>query len=61
MKKIGEGWQYLTYDLGNGRVFKKFHSIFGLYVAILKDVFPFKDDPIWEVPLFAKSLIKKIK
>lgn len=59
MKKIGEGWQYATYDLGNGRVLKKFHSFFGLYWAILKDVYPFKDDPIWEVPKFVSSSKKK--
>lgn len=59
MKKIGEGWQYATYDLGNGRVFKKFHSFFGLYWVILKDVYPFRDDPIWEVPGFVRSSKRK--
>ena len=59
MKKIGEGWQYLIYDLKNGRVFKKFHSTFGLYWVILKEIFPFKDDPIWKIPSFAKSSRKK--
>ncbi|MDP3882757.1 MAG: hypothetical protein Q8Q48_01740 [Candidatus Staskawiczbacteria bacterium] len=59
MKKIGEGWQYKTYDLGNGRVLKKFHSIFGLYWTILREVFPFKDDPIWNVPSFVKSSKRK--
>ena len=59
MKKIGEGWQYKTYDLENGRVLKKFHSIFGIYWIILKDIFPFRDDSIWEIPSFARS--SKIK
>lgn len=26
MKKIGQGWQYTAYDLGNGRVFKKVNT-----------------------------------
>jgi hypothetical protein len=59
MEKIGEGWQYKTYDLQNGRVFKKFHSIFGLYWIILRDIFPFRDDPIWKVPSFVRSSKKK--
>jgi len=61
MEKIGEGWQYRVYDLENGRVFKKFHSIIGLYWIILKETYPFKGDSIWEVPSFAKSSIKKAR
>jgi len=55
MKKIGEGWQYSVYDLGNGRVFKKFHSTAKSYWVTLKSVFPFRDDPITEVPSFVRS------
>jgi hypothetical protein len=25
-KKVGEGWQYVVYDMGNGRILKKFKS-----------------------------------
>lgn len=56
MKKIGEGWQYGVYDIGNGRVLKKFHSLPKRYWAILKTIFPFKDDPFYKVPGYARSM-----
>jgi len=59
MKKIGEGWQYSAYDLGNGRVFKKFHSPLKTYWVILKDIFPFRDDPLTKLPSFARSSKRK--
>jgi len=45
--------------LGNGRVLKKFHSVCQLYWTILKDVFPFYNDSVWEVPGFVKSSQEK--
>ena len=59
MKKIGEGWQYTTYDLNNGRVLKRFHSPVKRYWIILKDVFPFRDDSLFDVPSFVRSLKRK--
>lgn len=59
MKKIGEGWQYSVYDLGNGRVLKKFHSTAKSYWVTLKSVFPFRDDPITMVPSFVRSAKRK--
>ncbi len=59
MKKIGEGWQYATYDLGNGRVLKKFHSFVRIYWVILKDIFPFHDDPLRKLPGFARASKQK--
>lgn len=59
MKKIGEGWQYSVYDMGNERVFKKFHSPIKSYWVILKTIFPFKDDSLAMVPSFSKSAKKK--
>ncbi|MFA6295397.1 MAG: hypothetical protein WC666_03160 [Candidatus Paceibacterota bacterium] len=59
MKKIGEGWQYSVYDLGNGRVLKKFHSFFRSYWVILKTIFPFKDDSLTMVPDFSRSMKRK--
>src|SRR3989344_5746161 len=61
MKKIGEGWQYTTYDLGNGRVLKKFHSLPKIYWVILKDIFPFHDDPLYKLPGFARASKRKAK
>ena len=34
MKNIGHGWQYTAYDLGNGRVLKRFHSLPRAYWVI---------------------------
>jgi len=59
MKKIGEGWQYSVYDLGNGRVLKRFHSFFRSYWVILKTIFPFKDDSIMMIPDFSRSMKSK--
>lgn len=59
MKKIGEGWQYSVYDLGNGRVLKKYHSPFKSYWVILKNIFPFKNDSIFKIPIFSKSVKRK--
>ena len=58
-KKIGEGWQYTTYDLENGRVLKKFHSIFKLYWVILKDIFPFQEDSLFKIVGFARASKRK--
>ena len=53
--KIGEGWQYSTYDIGNGRVYKKFHSKPRAYWNIIKTTFPFNKNPIWRIPSYARS------
>lgn len=34
MQKIGQGWQYVVYDLGNGRVLKKKYSNFSKFFFI---------------------------
>jgi hypothetical protein len=56
MKKIGNGWQYDVYDLGNGRVLKKFHSPIKSYWVILKAIFPFKEDSLLKVPSFSRGM-----
>ncbi len=38
MKYISSGWQYAVYDLGNGRVHKKFHSYLGTVCIMTKDI-----------------------
>lgn len=47
MKRIGRGWQYTAYDLGNGRVLKKFNTRFQAYLLMLKESFPYTDFPLW--------------
>lgn len=59
MKKIGQGWQYTTYDLENGRVFKKFHSWLKAYLVIFKEIFPFNKDSFFEIPSFIKDVKRK--
>ncbi len=59
MKKIGQGWQYTIYDLDNGRVLKKFHSWFRAYLVIFKQIFPFNNDSLFEIPAFIKDLKEK--
>lgn len=39
MKKIGRGWQYVVYDLGNGRVRKERQSSLLQYLFICRDTF----------------------
>jgi hypothetical protein len=56
MKKIGQGWQYTTYDLKNGRVLKKFHSWPKAYFVILREIFPFKNDSFFKIPSFIKEV-----
>jgi hypothetical protein len=56
MKKIGQGWQYTTYDIGNGRVLKKFHSWIRAYFVILREIFPFNEDSFFEIPTFIKEV-----
>ncbi|MDO8408389.1 MAG: hypothetical protein Q7S95_04160 [bacterium] len=59
MKVLGQGWQYTTYDLGNGRVLKKFHPLFKSYWVILKQVFPFQNDWPWQIPTFSRHMKEK--
>jgi hypothetical protein len=52
MKKIGRGWQYTTYDLGNGRVLKKYNSKLVGYWHMCKECFPFQNDKPWKFPKY---------
>lgn len=57
MTKIGEGWQYTTYDLENGRVRKEFHSPFKAFRMILRDIYPFDRYK----PTFVFAAIKRMR
>jgi hypothetical protein len=59
MKKLGEGWQYTAYDLGNGRVLKKFHPLWWRYWIIFRGIYPFTYDKPWDVPRFVKNSKQK--
>lgn len=55
MKIIGRGWQYTTYDVGNGRVFKKYNSLPVAYIIMLRDCFPYKRNKLWKLPGYYKG------
>ena len=59
MKRIGNGWQYAVYDLGNGRVLKKFHSWGRACFFIIKDIFPFNKDSLFKIPGFIRGVKEK--
>lgn len=59
MKKIGAGWQYNVYDIGNDRVLKKFHPLWRACWIITKDIFPFKEHSIFVIPRYATGMKKK--
>jgi hypothetical protein len=48
---LGRGWQYSTYDLGNGRVFKKRNSRSIAYWVMFRS---YLSDPTMEFPQFEK-------
>jgi len=55
MKLLGRGWQYSTYDLGNGRVLKKYNSVPTGYWHVFKTCFPFNNDRVWKIPEFYRG------
>lgn len=59
MRILGQGWQYTTYDLGNGRVLKKFHPLLKSYWVLCKQIFPFTHDRPWQIPTFARHMREK--
>lgn len=59
MQKLGEGWQYTVYDLGNGRVFKKYNSSLRTAWIILKDIIPGEMLGIRKIPEYIPDLRKK--
>ncbi len=67
MKQIGRGWQYTAYDIGNGRVYKKYNNVFTAYWVILCDCFPYQRHKLHKLPSYykgcketARESIKKI-
>lgn len=53
MNKLGRGWQYTAYDLGNGRVLKRRNTRIEAYAVMFKSTLPFP--PIWKFPKFYRS------
>lgn len=56
MKKIGQGWQYTVYDIGNGRVLKKHNRLLVSFFVIIKDFFYFRDFRFWMIPKYVSSV-----
>lgn len=59
MKKIGRGWQYTVYDIGNNRIKKIFNSKIQVYSVFLRECFPYVSDPFWKWNQSHKSLRDK--
>lgn len=56
-QKIGKGWQYTVYDLGNGRVYKKFNTRLEAYRIMLKD----RWYVFWRFPGYFKEMKKNVE
>jgi hypothetical protein len=68
MKFLGRGWQYTVYDMGNGRVLKRYNTRLQAYSIMLRQCFPYIRNPIWKIPGYhrgcrntAISSMQKIK
>lgn len=57
MKKIGRGWQYTVYDIGNNRVLKRWNNRSVAYLEMLRSCFPYVKNPIWKFPYYYKASI----
>lgn len=59
MKKIGRGWQYTAYEIGNGRIRKIFNTRTEAYLVFLRDCFPYTKFPLWQFSKTHKSMVEK--
>jgi len=51
-KILGQGWQYTVYDLGNGRVYKRFNSVWQMFPVIWKE----RKQVFWRIPWYVKEM-----
>lgn len=59
MKVLGRGWQYTTYDLGNGRVLKRYNSAFVACILIfLNSLYWWKPAP-WKLLAYHRDCKSK--
>lgn len=61
MKKIGQGWQYTVYDIGNKRVRKVFNTKIQAYAKFFCESFPYTDFPIWNFSRTREEMYGKAK
>ena len=59
MKKIGRGWQYTTYDIGNGRVRKIFNSPRISYFRMFRNFYLTKAWMIFYIPKYYRVCKKE--
>lgn len=59
MKKIGRGWQYTVWDIGNNRVRKTFNTKRQVYGILIRDCFPYTSYPIWKFNKYHMDLKNK--
>ena len=55
MKVFGRGWQYTTYDLGGGRVLKKYNSLAQAYVVMFADCLRYGQPTPLKIPRYHKG------
>ena len=55
MKVLGRGWQYTTYDLGNGRVLKKYNSALVGYVVQFLSFLRWGSPLPWKIPAYHRN------
>jgi len=61
MKKIGQGWQYTVYDIGDKRVRKVFNTHLQAYSIFFRECFPYIDFPLWNFSKLRSGLKEKAK
>ncbi len=59
IKKIGKGWQYTVYDIGDNRVRKVFNTKMQSYLIMFTSCFPYIKNPIWKFPKYYRSVKNK--
>lgn len=47
MKILGRGWQYTVYDMGKGRVLKKYNTLLSSYLVMLRESFRYIRMPVF--------------
>jgi len=61
MKKIGRGWQYTVYYIGNNRVRKIFNTKKQAFSIFIKECFPYTKFPVWKFSKLRGELMDKAK
>lgn len=61
LKKLGRGWQYTVYDLGNGKVYKRWNTRLEAYKIMFVACFPYIRNPFWKFSEYYQASINTAK